>query len=245
MAQRVQIVAELKRVLKEQGITYAAVAMRLELSLASVKRLFSSGDFSLERIDAICELAGLEMSDLLERMSERSAPINKLSVAQEQEVVADPKLFLVTWLVLNRAKFDDIVKGYTLTEREVQRYLIKLDRLNVIELQPLNRVRLLVSRHFSWRAGGPVQRYIHQKLLKEFLSSNFSDECDEFFFHGGTVSENVLSQLKRALQHAARECIEIIEADHGPPASRNGAAFVLALRPWQYSGFTQFRRNEA
>lgn len=243
MAQRVQIVAELKRVLKEHHITYTVVAKRLELSLASVKRLFSTGDFSLERIDVICELAGMEMSDLLERMSERSAPINKLTVAQEQEVISDPKLFLVTWLVFNRTKFDDIVKSYTLTEREVQRYLIKLDRLNIIELQPFNRVKLLVSRHFSWRAGGPVQRYIHQKLLKEFLSTNFSDDCDEFFFHGGAVSEHVLSHLKRALQHTARECIEIIEADQSPPASRNGAAFVLALRPWQYSGFAQFSRE--
>jgi DNA-binding Xre family transcriptional regulator len=243
MAQRTQIVAELKRMLKEHHITYAVVATKLELSLASVKRLFSTGDFSLQRLDAICELAGVEMSDLVERMSERTAPVNQLTVAQEQEVVSDPKLFLVTWLVFNRTKFEDIVKGYTLSEREVQKYLIKLDRLHIIELQPLNRVRLLVSRHFSWRAGGPVQRYLHQKLLKEFLSTNFSDDCDEFFFHGGAVSEHVLSQLKRALQHAARECIEIIEADQSPPASRNGAAFVLALRPWQYSGFAEFSRE--
>jgi hypothetical protein len=220
MAQRVQIVAELKRVLKERSITYAIVAGRLELSLASVKRLFSTGDFSLARIDAICELAGMEMSDLLERVGESSAPIKKLTVAQEQEVISDPKLFLVTWLVLNRTRFADIVKGFTLTEREVQRCLIRLDRLHIIELQPLNKVRLLVSRHFSWRAGGPVQRYIHHKLLKEFLGANFSNECDEFFFHGGEVSELALSQLKRALQHAARECIEIIEGDQSPPETR-------------------------
>jgi AcrR family transcriptional regulator len=243
MAQRLQIVAELKRVLKERGITYAVVAGRLELSLASVKRLFSTGDLSLERMDAVCELAGIEISELLERMSERSAPVSKLTVAQEQEVVSDPKLFLVTWLVLNRTKFEEIVSTYMLSRLEVQRCLVRLDRLGIIELQPLNRVRLLVSRHFSWRAGGPVQRFIHQKLLREFLSANFSGERDEFFFHGGAVSEQVLAQLKRALQHAARQCIEIMEADQSPPEARNGSAFVLALRPWQYSGFQQFSRD--
>ena len=50
--------------------------------------------------------------------------------------------------------------GYQFTEREALQYLIRLDRLKVIELQPGNRVRLLVSRHFSWRPGGPVQKHI-------------------------------------------------------------------------------------
>jgi AcrR family transcriptional regulator len=243
MAQRLQLVTELKRVLKEHRIGYAAVATRLGLSLASVKRLFSAGDFSLERLDAICELAGLELSDVLERMSERTEPVDKLTADQEREVVSDPKLFLVTWLVFNRTRFEEILKGYTLTEREVLRCLLRLDRLKIIELQPQNRVRLLVNRHFSWRAGGPVQKFIHQKLLKEFLSSHFTNDCDEFFFHGGAVSALALAQLKRALQHAARDCIAIIEADQSPPEARNGAAFVLSLRPWQYSGFAEFSRG--
>ena len=53
MAQRIQIVAELKRALRARGITYAQVARHLELSEASVKRLFAAGDFSLERLDRI------------------------------------------------------------------------------------------------------------------------------------------------------------------------------------------------
>ena len=244
MSQRTQIVVELKRVLREQGLTYAAVAKKLELSEASVKRLFSTADFSLERVDQICELAGTELSQLIERMHERSTPANKLSVTQEQEVVADPKLFLMTWLVLNRWQFDDIVKTYKFSEREALRYLIKLDRLKIIELQPKNRARLLVSRHFTWRAGGPVQNYIHQKLLKEFLATQFLRTRDEFFFHGGVVSEIALAQLKRALQNSARECVEIMDRDRTLPTDkRGGAAFVLALRPWQYSGFAQFLRE--
>ena len=37
-------------------------------------------------------------------------------------------------------------------------------------------------------------------------------------------------------------CAEIIERDRGPREHRHGAAFVLALRPWNYSGFKQFER---
>jgi hypothetical protein len=114
--------------------------------------------------------------------------------------------------------------------------------LKVIELQPGNRARLLVSRHFSWRAGGPVQRYIHQKLLREFIASHFVGQSEEFFFHGGEVSEAALSELKLALRNTSRQCAEIIERDRGPREQRHGAAFVLALRRWKYSGFRQFER---
>ena len=56
MAERDVIVAELKRALRERGHTYAAVANKLELSVASVKRLFAGGDLSLKRVEQICEL---------------------------------------------------------------------------------------------------------------------------------------------------------------------------------------------
>jgi AcrR family transcriptional regulator len=242
MAERLLIVAELKRALRERGLTYAVVAQRLGLSLATVKRLFASGDFSLERFEQVCELAGLSLHELLERARDHAAPTNQLTLTQEREVVADPKLFFVTWLVLSRVPAEDIARLYRLGEREILRCLIRLDRLKVVELQPNNRVRLLVSRRFSWRPGGPVQRYIHQKLLREFLASAFAGAHEEFFFHGAMVSAGVHAQLKRILQNAARECMELVERDRGPLDVRNGAAFVLALRPWGYSGFKPFER---
>ena len=168
---------------------------------------------------------------------------NQLTLAQEQEIVSDPKLFLIAWLVLNRAPLEEIVRSYKFTEREVLRHFYKLDELKVIELQPGNRVRLLVNRRFSWRSGGPVQRYIHQKLLREFIASHFVGPHDEFIFHGGEVSEAALGELKQVLRNTARQCAEIIERDRVPRENRHGAAFVLALRPWKYSGFNQFERE--
>jgi transcriptional regulator with XRE-family HTH domain len=243
MAQQLQIVAGLKTALKERGLTYADVATALKLSLASVKRLFSTGTLTLDRVDRICELAGVELSEVLEREQERARQPKKLSITQEREIVTDPKLFLVTWLILNRTQFADIVRDYRFTERELLRYLLKLDRLKVIELQPGNRVRILVSRNSAWRAGGPVQAYIHQRLLKEFLSAHFIGPLDEFAFHGGSVTPAALGELKRVLQNASRECAEIVDRDRTAAGDRSGAAMLLALRPWQYSGFTQLLRD--
>ncbi|HEX3943426.1 MAG TPA: helix-turn-helix transcriptional regulator [Rhizomicrobium sp.] len=236
------IVAELKRALRERGLTYAAVAEKLSLSVATVKRLFSRGDLSLGRVDQICELLETGLAEIAARARDRPTSA-QLTLAQEHEIVSDPRLFLMAWLVLNRAPLEDIVRSYRFTEREVLKYFYRLDELKVIELQPGNRVRLLVNRHFSWRAGGPVQRYIHQKLLREFTAGNFAAQSEEFLFHGGEVSAAALRDLKQVLRNAARQCAEIIEGDRGPREQRHGAAFVLALRPWKYSGFHQFERE--
>lgn len=243
MAQRSLIVAELKKALRASGHTYTDVAQKLELSVASVKRLFSTQDLSLQRVDQICELIGLGLREILDRAGDRTAPTNQLTLAQESELVSDPQLLFMTWLVLIRTPFEEMVQGYRFTEREALQYLIRLDRLKVIELQPGNRVRLLVSRHFSWRPGGPVQKHIHRKLLREFFDCPFAGPQEEFFFHGGRVSDEALAQLKRALRGASRECAEIIDRDRSTTQRRNGAAFVLAMRPWNYSGFAQFDRD--
>ncbi len=243
MAQRTLIVAELKRALRESGHGYADVAQKLQLSLASIKRLFSTEDLSLERVDQICELIGMDLSDIMDRAADRSAPNNQLTLSQESELIADSKLLFMTWLVLVRTPFEDIVRDYHFSKREALQYLIRLDRLKVIELQPGNRVRLLVSRHFSWRPGGPVQKYIHQKLLHEFFASAFAGVQEEFFFHGGRLSDDAFAHIKRALRAASRECAEIIERDRLTTQPRKGGAFVLAVRPWHFSGFAQFDRE--
>jgi transcriptional regulator with XRE-family HTH domain len=242
MAERDVIVAELKRALRERGHTYSAVAKKLGLSVASVKRLFSGGDLTLARVDQICELLEVTLAEILARTQDRPVA-SQLTVAQEQEIVSDPKLFLIAWLLVNRIPFEEIVHNYQFSEREVLRMLIKLDKLKCIELQPGNRVRLLVNRHFSWRPGGPMQRFVNDKLLREFMTSHFVGPQEEFLFHGGEVSDSGLTELKQVFRNASRQCAEILERDRGPRETRHSTAFLLALRPWKYSGFAQFERK--
>lgn len=243
MAQKLAIIAEIKRTLKERDITYAQVARHMKLSLPSVKRLLSTGDLSLDRLDKICELLGMEATELLEQMRERAAPVTRLTMAQEREIVADPRLFFITWLVLNRWRIEDIVAAFEFTQAEVERYLIKLDRLKLIELQPGNRARLRVNSNLSWQPGGPMWRFVHQHLLKEFFASDFQDSRAEFRFYGSIMSEATLLQIKRTIQNALRECAELADRDRTLPLDkRTGAAYVFALRPWQYTGFDRFRR---
>ena len=65
MVQTAQLISVLKQFLKRHGFSYRDVARRLNLSEASVKRLFSDHHFSLSRLDNVCQMMGMEISPFL------------------------------------------------------------------------------------------------------------------------------------------------------------------------------------
>ncbi len=75
----------LKRHLKAHGITYAKVAERLGLSEASVKRMFSRHDFTLQRLEDVCRVADLDFAALVRALYDEQASAAHLTVEQEQE----------------------------------------------------------------------------------------------------------------------------------------------------------------
>jgi transcriptional regulator with XRE-family HTH domain len=70
VAQTEALIETLKHALKANGLTYADVARSLDWSEASVKRWFASGNMSIQRFEAICELIGMEMTDLVRMLDE-------------------------------------------------------------------------------------------------------------------------------------------------------------------------------
>src|SRR5262245_19110186 len=84
MGQTAALVEVLKRELRSRGVTYAQVARSLRLSEASVKRMFSKRDFTLKRLDRICELTRSELSDLARRLHAEENLVSRLSWEQER-----------------------------------------------------------------------------------------------------------------------------------------------------------------
>ena len=117
MSQVAALLKMLKRELKACDMTYADVADRLELSESSVKRLFSESKLSLDRLESLCQLVGLEISDLVQKMASERKRINRLTEEQEREVAAEPKLILVAICVLHAWTYEEIIATYKLSEQ--------------------------------------------------------------------------------------------------------------------------------
>ena len=242
MAQTSELIKTLKQALKAHGKTYAHVAGELGLSEASVKRLFSREDFSLERLDRICHLLDMEISDLVQIMNDKQQQLQQLTVEQEQEITNDTTLLLVAICVLNKWTLNDIVAFYDITEGECFLKLAQLDRLKIIDVLPNNRIKVLVAPNFAWRANGPIQSFFQEKMGQEFLSGRFSREDECLIVLNGMLSPESNAEFQRKLKRLAWE-FNLLNSDDASLAleQRGGVSVVMAMRAWHYGIFHPLR----
>ena len=246
MAQTSLIISTLKQILKSHGKTYADVAHFLQLSEASVKRMFAQQTFSLQRLDDICTMLDMEISDLMQQVNGATArQISELSAAQEQEIVSDMGLLLVTISVINHWTMDDILAIYRFSEAECIQYLAKLDRLNIIELLPNNKIKSKISPNFKWRDNGHIQRFFREHIEAEFFKSRFAGKHEKLIVLNGMLSEESNIIFQRKLERLAREFDEMTRDDSTLPfEQRFGYTAVLAVRDWRFSLFNALRNEQ-
>lgn len=245
MAQTVAIVEVLKRRLKEHGLTYAQVAEALDLSEASVKRLFAEKQFSLRRLDQVCGLMGLEISELVRELKPEPR-IQQLTLEQEQELVSDDRLVLVAMCSLNRWQVSEIHANYDLTETEVIGYVARLDRMGLLELLPGNRTKPLVGHDFSWIKNGPLQRFMETKVQPDFFNCDFNGPGEFRLFLNGMLSTHSTEAVHQKMRRLAQEFLHCHQEDQVLPLrERFGVSLVVAIRPWEMEVFARYRRPEA
>lgn len=243
MSQTRSLIDTLKQELRGQHITYKQVAVALELSETSVKRLFSEEAFSIRRLEKVCQLLHLDLSDLIHLMERNIELTSQFTLAQEQELVADIKLLLVALLLMNKLGFEDIIAVYDISETEGIRLLARLDRMKMIELQPGNRVKLMISQNFEWIPGGPIQMYFENTVQQEFLNSTFTRRGEFRIFASGMISPGANAELIRKMQHLAKEMHDMnIDSEALPLDQRFGTSLMMAIRPWEIAAFRALRR---
>lgn len=238
------VIDTLKAELRRQGRTYHDLAPVLDLSHASIKRLFADRDFTLERLEAICRFLQIDMAELFRLAEKKQAKLTRLTVEQEQLLVCDIKLLCVAHALLNRWPLDEMLATYAISELEAVRLLAKLDRLKLIDLLPGNRYKLLVSRKFQWLPNGPIQQFFEKQLQADFFASSFNQSGERRLFTSALLSRGSIDKAERLLAKVADEINELHLADESlPPAQRIGVSAVLAMRPWEAKPFTALRRK--
>lgn len=243
MSQKITLIKMLKRALKQHGLTYEDVAKELDLAHGSVKRLFSQYDFSLDRLDQICGMIGMEISDLVLMMQQAQQQTESLTREQEQELVADTRLLLTAHLLLNNWKVPDILENYAIGELEMIQYLAKLDRMKILDLLPGNRVKLKISRKFKWLKNGPIEHFYREHVQSDFFDSKFNGPGEIRIFLSGMISRSANAELMRRIERLAHAFDEIHQEDaHTPIEQKFGTSLILAMRPWEIKLFEQFRR---
>lgn len=243
MKESKQLVNTLKQELKRQGKTYADLTEVLELSHASVKRVFAECHFTLERLERVCHFLGLDLLELA-RISEREAEkIDQLTIEQEQELVTDTKFLCVAHALLNRWTVDEITSTYAIDAHEAIRYLARLDRMKLIDLLPGNRVKLLVSHRFSWIKAGPIQHFFEKELQADYFNSTFNKPEELRLFVSSMLSRGSTDLIMEKMKKLADEVNQLhLQDEKLSLESKRGTSVLIAIRPWETRVFSALRR---
>lgn len=244
--QKASLIAVLKQVLKARGLTYAQLAQAIDLSEASVKRLFSEETFTLKRLEQILDVLEMDLFELARLARGAATSVKEMSIKQEAAIAEDARLMGVFYLVFNDWQAEDIVARYEISKAECIGLLARLDRLRLIDLLPGDRVRLRVPRTLRLRQGGPIQERHGKAALDDFLQVNFAKAGGFFWFDSRELSSASTALFRRRLEHLAAELGEMAELDsYLPSDQRRTIGIALAIRPWMITMVTGLKLRSA
>ena len=244
MSTTADLVAALKKELKTAQMTYADLAQQLGMAESSVKRMLAKGDMPLSRVDAICRALKLDFADLARRVADNQPLLSQLTQEQERAVVADKKLLLCAICVLSQWTLEQITSAYRITEAEVVRAWVQLDRIGIIELRPLNRYRLKLAKTFRWRPHGAVMDYFREHALLDYFSGGFDGPGEGLLLVHGSISRSLAPSFRERMQRVAQDFAQQHLADQKlADKDLQGYTLLLGMRSWEFGAFAALRRT--
>jgi len=245
MTRSTNIIEALKQALKQAGITYRELARELGLTESGIKQMFAVGNISLKRVDRICEVLGLDFSDLIGLASERRESIETLGKEREYELVSDIRLLLMAYCLVNHWPLDEILARYDIDPHRAINLLARLDRMGLIELLPGNRVRLKIRPDFRWVKDGPIELFFRTQVQNDFLSGDFSLDGTLRLVKNGDMTDAGRRHLVERLKLLGSLFDEVVHSDRQAPHNdRIGTTMVLAIRNWHFAAFRKLERTQ-
>ncbi len=133
-ASSAQLKEALKKQLKLKGLTYTDMAAHLKVSEVTVKRMMSKEEIPLSRFLAICEWLEINLTEL-----EKLANYNNLhevvrfTAEQEKFLAKNPNYLAFLFQLYTDDTPEQIQKNFSLTQKSLNLYLIRLENLNLIK----------------------------------------------------------------------------------------------------------------
>jgi DNA-binding Xre family transcriptional regulator len=230
-----RLIEALKRTLKTRGLTYKALGSRINLSEASVKRIFARRTFSLKRLEQVCRSLDMSIADLTRMVDDKDRRATTLDLSQEVALAKDPALLTYFYLILSNWSDNEIRRHYEFEEEQTRRLFDRLVELGLIEELPRRAYRLRVSRKIIWRRDGPVRRAYERQVHGEFLRSSFARGMDFWGWQPAELTSTSIAVLKRKLTQVYQEFLEMAELDLHSEQPRHATALLMAFRPWVFS----------
>ncbi|MBC7713182.1 MAG: helix-turn-helix transcriptional regulator [Rhizobacter sp.] len=245
MSQIDQFLAAMKRALKAKNIIYKDLAESLDLSESSVKRILSDKSIGLDRIEEICKACDISFAEICKNANfEEDISTYTLSKDQEKILADNPRLLHYFILLNDGLTSTKIEKDFEISNNESKKLLLQLDKLNLIELHPRDRVKMKnKSGVLRFRRDGAVGKTLFTQTKNNYLNYDFDTEKDYIRFSNNSFTQESLGKFKKKLDKLVSEIQEEARLVDRDDKSASDIGILLAYRPWEYSSLDAIKKR--
>lgn len=227
------LIDELKKSLKFRGITYKALAEKIGLSEAAVKRLFSERNVSLHRLDQMCDAASIDVGDLFRAAEQGGGTPEALTAEAEAALADDADLCLALYLILLKRPRKTVLSELATDKAGFFKLCRQLEQLGLVEVHPGDHIVPRVSKSVRWAPNGPLSNKYSGAIYAEFLASRFVGEEEYQDFQLGALTKESFHIIKRKMAELFKTFEMLSELDAKSDDEKSEGFWLYSgVRPW-------------
>jgi hypothetical protein len=235
------LLAALRRNLRRHDLSIRVLAERLDVGEATVKRWLVGKGLTLDRMEQLCGLAGLDIADLAQESRERPDHVSQeLTFAQERALSDDALMGFTFIVILGGDDWRDISADFGLPKQLIEDALDRLDKLALIDRLPSGRVRPRIDRNIIWRKT-PMRAQFEARMKAQFLDMDFARPEAVYASDILKLSDQGAAMLAELIEQHRREIHALADEDRRKTKlPRKWYGYLSAARALDMSGLGQF-----
>lgn len=131
----------IKDLLKKKGITYEDLADQLECSVPTIKRILGPEELTLNRLLQLCEIVDIDLAELEALTGAGDVKEERFTPEQEAYLAKNRNHFAYLMRLLGGDSPKQIAEKYGLTQRSTDKYLIGLEKHDLIRVTGKQKVK--------------------------------------------------------------------------------------------------------
>lgn len=243
----------IKQVMKTRKLTFKDLADILDCSLPTAKRILNQEELSLSRLAKIMdwlEISLKELERLMQTVENNNIPFNE---TQDAFLAKNPKFFSYLIQLRSGETPESIERKFGLSRASTDRYLVKLEQLDLIRVTGAGKIRIPVPTPTAFAPQGKLARcyfnrvidngaryfktYIEKEIYKNpNQPDEFKDEGAGFSVKAMYISKQTYNLYQNKLMNIFMEMTESAKTDekiHGKE-NLNSSVVILATSIGQH-----------
>jgi len=155
----------LKDLLKQRKIRHEDLATKLECSIPTVKRILGNEEITLTRLLEILEILNVSLGELELMSKDQAAPTPSYTPKQSKYLAQNPSHFAYLMKLYAGQNPNQIAKKYGLSARSTDKYLIGLEKHELIRVTGAQKVKPTHKAMPTLGRGELAQKY-HRSFIQ-------------------------------------------------------------------------------